>query len=73
MDKLSEITKMQSDNQMRFSDLENIDPKNNIKKKLNSGTSEPQDLGAILDIHQKSSEEQETNSIGTTAAVTTSN
>ena len=34
MDKLStRITKMQSDNQMRFSDLENIDPKNNIKKK----------------------------------------
>ena len=28
MDKLStRVTKMQSDNQMRFSDLENIDPK----------------------------------------------
>ena len=37
MDKLStRITKMQSDNQMRFSDLENIDPKQNKdKKKLN--------------------------------------
>ena len=38
---------MQSDNQMRFSDLENIDPKQNIKKKKAKlpGTSEPQDFG----------------------------
>ena len=36
MDKLStRITKMQSDNQLRFSDLENIDPKKIQKKKLN--------------------------------------
>ena len=34
MDKLSSrVTKMQSDNQMRFSDLENIDPKQNKDKK----------------------------------------
>ena len=75
MDKLStRITKMQSDNQMRFSDLENIDPKNNIKKKAKlPGTSEPQDLGAIPGYSSKNlPEEQETNSIGTTAAVTTS-
>ena len=76
MDKLStRITKMQSDNQMRFSDLENIDPKNNIntKKAKLPGTSEPQDLGAIPGYSSKNlPEEQETNSIGTTAAVTTS-
>ena len=75
MDKLStRITKMQSDNQMRFSDLENIDPKNNINKKAKlPGTSEPQDLGAIPGYSSKNlPEEQETNSIGTTAAVTTS-
>ena len=76
MDKLStRITKMQSDNQMRFSDLENIDPKNNINKKKAKlpGTSEPQDLGAIPGYSSKNlPEEQETNSIGTTAAVTTS-
>ena len=36
MDKLSSrITKMQSDNQMRFSDLENVDPKKIKIKKLN--------------------------------------
>jgi tol-pal system protein YbgF len=76
MDKLStRITKMQSDNQMRFSDLENIDLKNNINKKKAKlpGTSEPQDLGAIPGYSSKNlPEEQETNSIGTTAAVTTS-
>ena len=76
MDKLStRITKMQSDNQMRFSDLENIDPKNNKNKKKAKlpGTSEPQDLGAIPGYSSKNlPEEQETNSIGTTAAVTTS-
>ena len=34
MDKLSSrITKMQSDNQLRFSDLENTDPKKILKKK----------------------------------------
>ena len=76
MDKLStRITKMQSDNQMRFSDLENIDPKKNTNKKKAKlpGTSEPQDLGAISGYSSKDlPEDQETNSIGTTAAVTTS-
>ena len=76
MDKLStRITKMQSDNQMRFSDLENIDPKKNINKKKAKlpGTSEPQDFGATPGYSSKNlPEEQETNSIGTTAAVTTS-
>ena len=36
MDKLSSrITKMQSDNQLRFSDLENSEKKISAKKKLN--------------------------------------
>ena len=76
MDKLSSrITKIQSDNQMRFSDLENIDPKKNINKKKAKlpGTSQPQDLGAIPGYSSKNlPKEQETNSVGTTAAVTTS-
>ena len=76
MDKLStRITKMQSDNQMRFSDLENIDPKKDTKKKKAKlpGTSEPQDFGANPGYSLNNlPEEQETNSIGTTAAVTTS-
>ena len=49
MDKLStRVTKMQSDNQMRFSDLENIDPKQTKDKKKAKlpGTSKPQDFGA---------------------------
>ena len=76
MDKLSSrITKMQSDNQMRFSDLENIDPKQNTgKKKVKlPGTSKPQDFGATPGYSSSNlPQEQETNSIGTTAAVTTS-
>ena len=76
MDKLSSrITKMQSDNQMRFSDLENIDPKQNIgKKKVKlPGTSKPEDFGATPGYSSNNlPQEQETNSIGTTAAVTTS-
>ena len=49
MDKLStRVTKMQSDNQMRFSDLESVDPSQKVNKKKAKlpGTSEPQDLGA---------------------------
>ena len=59
LDKLSNrITKMQTDNQMRFSDLEkgvsSADPTNvgksfTKKKKRLPGTSEPQDLGRISD------------------------
>ena len=74
MDKLStRITKMQSDNQMRFSDLENIDPKQNKDKKAKlPGTSKPQDFGATPGYSSTNlPQEQETNSIGTTAAVTT--
>ena len=76
MDKLSSrITKMQSDNQMRFSDLENIDPSQNIKKKKAKlpGTSKPQDLGATPGYSLENvPQEQETVSVGTTAAITTS-
>ena len=75
MDKLStRITKMQSDNQMRFSDLENIDPKQikDKKKAKLPGTSKPQDFGATPGYSSTNlPQEQETNSIGTTAAVTT--
>ena len=76
MDKLSSrITKMQSDNQMRFSDLENNDIKKIIdKKKLNY---QEQVNHKILEQHQDIQQkiflnEQETISVGTTAAVTTS-
>ena len=76
MDKLSSrITKMQSDNQLRFSDLENVEQtKISGKKKVKlPGTSKPQDFGAtpgysLTDLPK----EQETVSVGTTAAVTTS-
>ena len=76
MDKLSSrITKIQSDNQLRFSDLENNDPnlnKNKTKAKL-PGTSKPQDFGANPGYSSSNlPEEQETVSVGTTSAVTTS-
>ena len=76
MDKLSSrVTKMQSDNQMRFSDLENDgeNPNKNKKKVKLPGTSKPQDLGATPGYSLSNlPEEQETVSVGTTAAVTTS-
>ena len=76
MDKLSSrITKMQSDNQMRFSDLENIDStlKTDKKKAKLPGTSKPQDFGATPGYSLKDlPEEQETVSVGTTASVSTS-
>ena len=75
MDKLSSrVTKMQSDNQMRFSDLENVDPKINTNKKKAKlpGTSEPQDFGATPGYSTNNlPKEQETISVGTTASVTT--
>ena len=76
MDKLSSrVTKIQSDNQIRFSDLENGDQSQNINKNKAKlpGTSEPQDFGATPGYSLKNlPEEQKTNSVGTTAAVTTS-
>ena len=75
IDKLStRITKMQSDNQMRFSDLENVDTQkiNKNKKAKLPGTSKPQDFGATPGYSLNNlPEKQETNSVGTTAAVTT--
>ena len=75
MDKLSSrVTKMQSDNQMRFTDLEGTDQKKDIKKKAKlPGSSTPQDFGATPGYTLKDlPEEQETVSVGTTAAVTSS-
>ena len=77
MDKLStRVTKMQSDTQLRISDLENYSGDKKIKenKKVNlPGTSKPQDFGANPGYSTNDlPDEQETNSIGTTAAVITS-
>ena len=77
MDKLStRVTKMQSDTQLRISDLENYSGDKKIKenKKVNlPGTSKPQDFGANPGYSTNDlPEEQETSSIGTTAAVITS-
>ncbi len=79
MDKLSSrVTKIQSDTQMRFSDLENIDQSQNLNKKNKKkvslpGTSKPQDFGATPGYSLKNlPEEQETISVGSAAAVTTS-
>jgi len=48
LDKLStRVTKIQSDSQLRFSDLENVTANNNAKeKKILPGSSKPQDFGA---------------------------
>ena len=49
LDKLSSrVTKIQSDNQLRFSDLENLDPelKSKKTKKILPGSSQPADFGA---------------------------
>ena len=77
MDKLSSrVTKIQSDTQLRFSDLENDGQTLNTskKKKVNlPGSSKPQDFGATPAYSTKDlPNEQETISVGTTAAVTTS-
>ena len=77
MDKLtSRVTKIQSDTQLRFSDLENNDVKVNNKKNKKAklpGTSEPQDFGATPGYSTSNlPEKQETSSVGTTASVITS-
>ena len=78
LDKLSNrVTKIQSDNQLRFSDLEksgsnNIDQEN--KKKVNlPGTDKPQDFGAAPGYKKTSSlpETQQTQSIETAGTVIT--
>tara|TARA_Y100001970_G_scaffold33465_1_gene41601 strand:+ start:361 stop:1338 length:978 start_codon:yes stop_codon:yes gene_type:complete len=78
IDKLSNrITKMQSDNQMRFSDLEKsgvamVDPSKDKKKKRLPGTDLPQDLGRISETDLKNTNEvQKTQSIESAGLVIT--
>ncbi len=67
LDKLSSrVTKIQSDNQLRFSDLENLDPeiRNKKTKKNLPGSSQPADFGANPGYSVSSlPEKQETSSI----------
>jgi len=74
LDKLStRVTKIQSDTQLRFSDLENTDaPKNLTSKKQLPGSSKPADFGAnpgytVSNLPDK----QETNSIASAQTVIT--
>ncbi len=78
MDKLSNrITKMQSDNQMRFNDIENsgvamVGTKQKNKKKRLPGTDLPQDLGRVSDEDLKNSDQiQKTQSVETAGLVVT--
>jgi len=85
LDKLSSrITKIQTDNQVRFQDLENsgINTSNNTtlkKKKKLPGTTKTQDLGQALEIEVSESEEgvaeqiQQTQSIESVGTVLTEN
>tara|TARA_Y100000590_G_scaffold149700_1_gene171965 strand:- start:1618 stop:2577 length:960 start_codon:yes stop_codon:yes gene_type:complete len=77
LDKLSNrITKVQTDNQMRFQDLE-TSTTTNIKKKKLSGSGEAQDLGKALEIKEEESETasaeqiQQTQSIESVGTVVT--
>tara|TARA_B100000674_G_scaffold488204_1_gene499926 strand:+ start:880 stop:1833 length:954 start_codon:yes stop_codon:yes gene_type:complete len=76
IDRLSNrITKMQTDNQLRFSDLENSDitvKSNSKEKKRLPGTDLPQDLGRISDSDLINTEEvQKTQSVETAGLVVT--
>ena len=79
LDKLSNrITKVQTDNQMRFQDLEGSDiKKSTTKKKKLPGSGEAQDLGQALEIGVNDSEEaaadkiQQTQSIESVGSVVT--
>ena len=78
IDKLSNrITKIQSDNQMRFQDLENSGVSNTSKQKKLPGSGEAQDLGKALEIgvsesNTASAEQiQETQSIESVGTVIT--
>ena len=78
IDKLSNrITKMQSDNQVRFSDLETpgvttANPKQAKKKKRLPGTDLPQDLGRISESDLENSQKiQKTQSVESAALVVT--
>ena len=75
LDKLSSrVTKIQSDNQLRFSDLENVNPeiKNKKTKKNLPGSSQPADFGANPGYSVSSlPEKQETSSIESAQTVIT--
>ena len=76
LDKLSNrITKVQTDNQMRFQDLENSGVSNADKQKKLPGSGEAQDLGKTLEIGVTESDTasaeqiQETQSIGSVGTI----
>ena len=79
LDKLSNrITKMQSDNQIRFSDLENNrtteseSKKSTVKKKNLPGTDQPQELGKVSDEDMSvTTQVQKTQSVETAGLVVT--
>ena len=75
LDKLSSrVTKIQSDNQLRFSDLENLDPENKKTKakKVLPGSSQPADFGANPGYSVTSlTDKQETSSIESAQTVIT--
>tara|TARA_A100001011_G_scaffold359146_1_gene405439 strand:+ start:207 stop:1175 length:969 start_codon:yes stop_codon:yes gene_type:complete len=77
MDKLSKrITKMQSDNQLRFSDLENTEVNSqvtkNLKKQKLPGTDKPEDLGRISNEDLQQTEKiQKTQSVESAGLVVT--
>ena len=73
LDKLSSrITKIQTDNQMRFQDIEKSDnqlKKSKVKKKKLPGSSEPQDLGSTSVNVVSADEVQKTQSIESVGSV----
>jgi len=73
LDKLSNrITKVQSDNQMRFQDLEQLNPNNNavIKKtKKLPGSGKAQDLGDALEISVTDSDTSNTDQVQKTQSI----
>ena len=77
MDKLSKrITKMQSDNQLRFSDLENtgvnLEASKNLKKQKLPGTDKAEDLGRISNEDLQQTEKiQKTQSVESAGLVVT--
>ena len=77
LDKLSNrITKVQTDNQMRFQDLErsglNLEENLSTEKKKLPGSSEPQDLGGVTDTEVASVEQiQKTQSVESVGTVVT--
>jgi len=80
LDKLSNrITKIQTDNQVRFQDIESSDftnssSKNLKKKKKLPGSDEPQDLGGVSDTEVAAAEQiQKTQSIESVGTVITEN